>query len=131
MGWSEKFQKLHGRQPTDGERAAHKLQKRAEAPYTGTLELQLATECIVGGKLSLEEVTEDPMAQQQMIVSIEHGRPKTSLQQIREKITKRYGGAPASQPSANSSRHMQHAACCPAQARTTESTWARRASCAS
>ena len=41
MGWSEKFRTLHGRQPTDGERTARKLQKRAEAPYTGTLELQL------------------------------------------------------------------------------------------
>ena len=78
-------------------------------PHTCTLELQLTTSFMVSGKLSFEEVTDDPLAQQQMIVSIEHGQLKTSLQHIREKIRKRFGGAPASQPSATCS--MPRAAC--------------------
>ena len=116
MGWADNFQVQHGRKPNEDERAARKRQKllaksecSALRPHACTLELQLTTSCMVGGKLSFEEVTGDPLAQQQMIVSIEHGRPKTSLQHIREKMTKRFGGAPASQPSATCS--MPRAAC--------------------
>ena len=103
-------------QTNEDELAARKRQKllaKSECsvlpPHTCTLELQLTTSFMVSGKLSFEEVTDDPLAQQQMIVSIEHGRPKTSLQHIREKLTKRFGGAPASQPSATCS--MPRAAC--------------------
>lgn len=102
MGWTEKFTQREGRPPNYDDREARKrkkLEERAAADRRScTLELRLTTMCSVSGKLSFEVVTGDPMAEQQTIIHTEHGRPKTSLKELREKISKRFCGAPAPAP---------------------------------
>jgi len=111
--WREAFKNKHGREPNEKEVADRKRQKQKQETgrsfetaasasrqlsetRDATLELQLASEARVDGKLQLELVTGDPQAQQQMLVSIVSGALTSTLQNIREKAARRFGGAPAS-----------------------------------